>query len=101
MTTEKSILGLCDQNTGLLVRCLEFEGITWTRSADSADRIKAVSEQNYGFVIIHIATLLLKIEKANKISEVLDKYKDYQKQFQQHSVNEAKVFVPSFVLSQP
>lgn len=81
MTTEKSILGLCDQNTGLLVRCLEFEGITWTRSADSADRIKAVSEQHYGFVIVNIATHLLKIEKTNKISEVLDKYKEYQKQF--------------------
>lgn len=81
MTTEKSILGLCDQNTGLLVRCFEFEGIIWTRSADSADRIKAVSERNYGFVIIHIATLLLKIEKANQISEVLDKYKEYQKKF--------------------
>ena len=81
MTTEKSILSLCDQNTGLLVRCLEFEGIEWTRSADSADRIKAVSEQNYGFVIVNIATLLLKIEKANKISDVLEKYKDYQNKF--------------------
>ena len=81
MTTEKSILGMCDQNTGLLVRCLEFEGVIWTRSADSADRIKAVCEQNFGFVIVNIATLLLKIEKANKISEVLAIYKEYQIQF--------------------
>lgn len=94
MTTEKGILSLCDQNTGLLVRCLEFEGITWTRSADSADRIKAVSEQNYGFVIIHIATLLLKIEKANKISDVLEKYKDYQKQFVEQIKGKGKYTPP-------
>lgn len=68
MTSEKSILGMCDQNTGLLVRCLEFEEIVWTKSAHSADNIKAVCEQNYGFVIINIATLLLQYEKKGKKS---------------------------------
>ncbi len=81
MTSEKSILGMCDQNTGLLVRCLEFEEIVWTKSAHSADNIKAVCEQNYGFVIINIATLLLQYEKKGKKAEILDRYRDYQQQF--------------------
>ncbi len=90
MTTEKSILGMCDQNTGLLVRCLEFEEIVWTKSAQSADRIKAVCEQNYGFVIENIATLLLKYEAAGKTSEIVDAYWSYQKRFVEQMRAEGK-----------
>lgn len=90
MTTEKSILGMCDQNTGLLVRCLEFEEIVWTKSAQSADRIKAVCEQNYGFVIENIATLLLKYEAAGKTSEIVDAYWSNQKRFVEQMRAEGK-----------
>ena len=58
-TSEKSLLQLCDSNTGLMVRCLEFENITYTKNAESADRIKQVCEQNYGFIIPLIAKKLL------------------------------------------
>ena len=81
MTTEKSILGMCDQNSGLLVRCLEFEEVTWTKSAKSADRIKAVCERNYGFVIVNIATLLLRYETTGKMPEILETYSCYQQHF--------------------
>ena len=42
-----------------MVRCLEFENITYTKNAESADRIKQVCEQNYGFIIPLIAKKLL------------------------------------------
>lgn len=90
MTTEKSILGLCDQNTGLFVRCLEFEGVAWTKSAHSADCIKAVCEQNYGFVVTNIASLLLKYEAAGKTTEIVESYWGYQKKFVEQMQTEGK-----------
>ena len=90
MTTEKSILGLCDQNTGLYVRCFEFEGVIWTKSAQSADHIKSVCEQNYGFVITNIAALLLKYEAAGKTKELVDSYWSYQKKFVEQMQTEKK-----------
>lgn len=90
MTTEKSILGLCDQNTGLFVRCLEFEGGVWTKSAHSADRIKAVCEQNFGFVVANIASLLLKYEAAGKTTEIVESYWNYQKRFVEQMQTEGK-----------
>ena len=59
MTSEKSILNLCDENTGLKVRNLEFEGITWTKDAASADRIKKTIQTNYGFLVPLAAQSLL------------------------------------------
>lgn len=74
MTSEKSILNLCDENTGLYVRCLEFEGVTWTRSAESADKIKRICEQNYGFVIPMIVKYLLKSLKNGGKEKLLKQY---------------------------
>lgn len=79
MTSEKSILNLCDENTGLYVRCLEFEGVTWTRSAESADKIKRICEQNYGFVIPMIVKYLLKSLKNGGKEKLLKQYWKYQK----------------------
>lgn len=76
MTSEKSILALCDENTGLYVRCLEFENVVWTASAESADRIKRVCERNYGFVIPLIAEYLLK----SKHDELTERYWKYQQE---------------------
>ena len=90
MTTEKSILGLCDQNTGLFVRCLDFVGVAWTKSAHSADRIKAVCEQNYGFVVTNIASSLLKYEAAGKTTEIVESYWGYQKKFVEQMQTEGK-----------
>ncbi len=81
MTSEKSLLNMCDENTGLLVRCFEFEGVTWTKSADSSERIKTICEQNYGFVIPNIASLLLNMEEAGTISGVRETYSQYRSDF--------------------
>lgn len=79
MTSEKSILGLCDQNSGLLVRCLEFENVIWTKSAESADIIKQVCERNYGFVIPLIAERLIEIDEKDEREKLLNAYFDMQK----------------------
>lgn len=79
MTSEKSILNLCDENSGLYVRCLEFQGVSWTRSAESAEKIKTICEQNYGFVIPIIARYLLKFMKDQGKEKILDRYREYQK----------------------
>ncbi|MBS5431175.1 MAG: DUF927 domain-containing protein [Lachnospiraceae bacterium] len=81
MTSEKSILNMCDENTGLLVRCFEFEGVTWTKSASSSECIKTISEDNFGFVIPNIASLLLNMEQAGTISRVRETYLQYQSDF--------------------
>lgn len=81
MTSEKSLLNMCDENTGLLVRCFEFEGVTWTKSSDSSERIKTICEENYGFVIPNIVSLLLNMEEAGTISGVRETYSQYQSDF--------------------
>ncbi len=59
LTSEKSILAQCNMNTGLLTRNFEFQNVTWTSSAESADRIKSVVTENYGHVIPRVAKWLL------------------------------------------
>lgn len=87
MTSEKSILRLCDQNTGLLVRCLEFEGVTWTRDAESADNIKQVCDSNYGFAIPLIAKKLVEIAENGQKEELLQYYQDCKKKLVQNARN--------------
>lgn len=78
MTSEKSILRLCDSNTGLFVRCIEVRNVTWTKSADSADRIKKVCENHYGHLIWRIADKLLEYEKKQTIDVLCRKHEAIQ-----------------------
>lgn len=80
MTSEKSILQLCDKNTGLLIRCLEIEGMVWTKSAESADIIKKICEENYGFLVPRIAERLLTAENEGRKKEILEQYDKYRKE---------------------
>ncbi|MBO5238045.1 MAG: DUF927 domain-containing protein [Lachnospiraceae bacterium] len=56
---ESSIFSRCRQNDGLRYRVFEFDNITWTQSAENANKIKAVVSENYGHVIPMVATELL------------------------------------------
>ena len=69
MTSEKSILGACNQNSGLLIRNMEFTNVMWTKDAQSSDKIKSVIKGNYGHVILLVAEFLLKIKKDKVISK--------------------------------
>lgn len=61
LTSEKSILAQCKNNTGLLVRNFEFENVEWTKSAESADHIKDTVKSHYGHVIPRVAKKILEI----------------------------------------
>lgn len=71
-TSEKSLLQQTNENSGLRVRSIQIEGVTWTTSASNSDIIKSTIKNNYGFVIPMIAEFLLKIPKEKLISQ-LDK----------------------------
>ena len=47
-TGEQSIFERTNQNVGLTVRAFEFSNITWTLSAESADEIRRVIQEDYG-----------------------------------------------------
>ncbi len=59
LTSEKSILGQCNENSGLLVRNIEIDNVVYTKSAESADRIKNTIRNNCGFVVPKVAEWLL------------------------------------------
>lgn len=71
LTSEKSILAQCNMNTGLLTRNFEFQNVTWTKSAESADRMKAVITENYGHVIPKVAKWLLEQDKQGLVDKVI------------------------------
>lgn len=48
-TGEKSIFELTNHNVGLTVRAFEFANIAWTTSAENADAIRSVIQENYGY----------------------------------------------------
>ena len=45
---EASLLGKAKNNTGLEVRVLELEGLVWTEDARHSDKVKSLSNRNYG-----------------------------------------------------
>lgn len=63
LTSEKSILSQSNNNSGLLVRNFEFVNVVWTKSAESADRIKDIASENYGHIIPKVAKWLLNQKK--------------------------------------
>lgn len=70
ITSEKGVLSSADENSGLLVRVLEIENVTWTKSAQSADSIKSVTYQNYGWLVPKLAEYLLtSISEIEVVSE--------------------------------
>ncbi|MCM1064353.1 MAG: DUF927 domain-containing protein [Eubacterium sp.] len=68
ITSEKSLLNMADENTGLLVRILEIENEVWTNDAQSADAIKNTVCNNYGWLIPKLAEVILEYEEDDIIS---------------------------------
>lgn len=71
LTSEKSILAQCNMNTGLLTRNFEFQNVTWTSSAESADRIKSVVTENYGHIIPRVAKWLLAQDRQKLVEKIV------------------------------
>lgn len=71
MTSEKSLLNLCDSNSGLLVRVLEIENVEWTKNAKSSDTIKKVIQNNYGWLVSKTAKVIMSSEGSENSAEIL------------------------------
>lgn len=76
LTSEKSLLNYADENTGLLVRNIEIENVTFTKSADSADRIKRVTQDNYGFLIPMLAQHIINLEETGNGCELTKRFQE-------------------------
>lgn len=48
-TGEQSLFEKTNQNAGLRVRAISFEGVGWTKSAENAENIKKTINENYGY----------------------------------------------------
>ncbi|MDR3596448.1 DUF927 domain-containing protein [Clostridium sp.] len=48
-TGEQSIFERTNNNAGLRVRAISFEGVGWTKSAENAENIKKAINENYGY----------------------------------------------------
>ena len=52
-----------NRNMGIRMRLLEFQNVTWTKDAASADAIKETVRNNYGFAGVTFAEKLLEIDR--------------------------------------
>lgn len=66
MTSEQSILRMANGNAGLQVRVWEWTE-TWTKSAESADKLKRVCVGNYGHAIPALAEYTMEYKKADLV----------------------------------
>lgn len=76
LSSEKSILSQCNENSGLLVRNIEIDNVVYTQSAKSADRIKNTIRNNYGFLVPKVAEWLLD-KGENAVADMVIKETDY------------------------
>lgn len=58
-TGEKSIFEMTNNNAGLHVRAFEFSNVSWTTTAENADAIRRVIQDNYGYAGMAFVSYLL------------------------------------------
>lgn len=83
ITSEKSLIEMADENSGLLVRVLEITNVMWTKDAESADKIKSVIHDNYGWLVPKLAERVLELEKEEGQEAIVCQYWEWQKRFVQ------------------
>lgn len=79
-TSEKSLINMSDEYSGLLVRNIEIQGVEWTQDAQTADEIKSVILNNYGFLVPKIARKIIELEEAGK-EDVMDYFEYWKERF--------------------
>lgn len=60
---EASVLSKANNNTGLDIRVMELEGITWTKDAKHSEEVKRLATRNYGVFGHSFAEKLMKFSK--------------------------------------
>lgn len=78
MSSERSVLSMSDNTSGLRVRVMEFTNVNWTTSATSSDCIKTTCLSNYGWAIPRLAEYLIGRERGfviKRCEDWTDKFK--------------------------
>lgn len=87
ITSEKSLINLADDNTGLLVRVFEIENVVWTKDAQSADSIKNTVYSNYGWLVPRLAESILEFDGSDD-NEILAVYKSWYEYLVQRAIEQ-------------
>ena len=69
---EKSLLNSSNKNAGIQMRVIEIDNISWTSSADNAEKINKIVAKNNGHIAIEIAQYMIELGK----EEVSKRYEE-------------------------
>ena len=69
---EKSLLNSSNKNAGIQMRVIEIENVSWTSSADNAEKINKIIAKNNGHIAIEIAQYMIELGK----EEVSKRYEE-------------------------
>ncbi|HBF6648936.1 TPA: DUF927 domain-containing protein [Clostridioides difficile] len=69
---EKSLLNSSNKNAGIQMRVIEIENVSWTSSADNAEKINKIIVKNNGHIAIEIAQYMIELGK----EEVSKRYEE-------------------------
>ena len=64
---EKSLLNSSNKNAGIQMRVIEIENVSWTSSADNAEKINKIIVKNNGHIAIEIAQYMIELGKEVKL----------------------------------
>lgn len=80
---EKSLLNSSNKNAGIQIRVIEIEDISWTSSAENAESINRIVNNNNGHIAIEIAQYMMELGK----EEVGKRYEKNVKMIKQIMIN--------------
>lgn len=86
---EKSIIRSSNKNAGVQIRVIEAENFKWTKSAENADEINSIIQNNYGFLGIEFATYILRKDKNKLINQYKIVRDDLIKKFESIEINDS------------
>lgn len=87
-TSEGSLMELVNQNGGIPNRLFEFGYVTWTKSAESANKIKRCIQDNYGFLANDLAEYLVNQDYEQVRLEYLQEVEAYENAIGKENHNE-------------
>lgn len=85
-TGEESLSDFTNNNQGVQVRTFELKGLVYTSSANQADHIKAICNQNYGFLAKKVSAVLLSTLPNVLEQEFLMWLQKFEKEFSSSNV---------------
>lgn len=69
-TGERSLIGLCSNNTGIKMRVMELKADKWAIDADNAEAIKLAASKHYGTASPALAKYILSLQEEELLERV-------------------------------